>query len=91
MLLTLLITLTIFAYQEYASDVRDTITNSHIDAVFRAQNDNARGGNAQPIVHQDGTYSVGFNRVLHDNATVKDCLLWVVTRANGTIQQSPMC
>ena len=90
-LLTLLITLAIFSYQEYASDIRDRITNSHIDAVFRAQNDNAHGGNAQPIVHQDGTYGVGFSPALHDNVTVTDCVSWVVTRVNGTVQQSPPC
>jgi hypothetical protein len=90
-LLMLLITLTIFSYQEYGSDVRDRITNSHIDAASRADYDNDHGGNAQVIVHQDGTYGVGFGRSAQVNITLRDCASWVVTRVNGTVQQSPPC
>jgi len=91
-LLLLLITLAIFSYQEYASDIRDRITNSHIDAAYRAQYDNEHGGNAQPILHQDGTYGVGFSRAPQDTVTVKACVSWVITRANGTIETSgPSC
>lgn len=89
--LMLLMTLAIFAYQEYRSENRDRITNSHIDASFRALRDIAHGGDAQPIVHQDGTYGVGFDRALHDSGTLRDCLSWVVTRANGTVEHSPPC
>jgi hypothetical protein len=91
-ILTLLITLALFSYQEYTSDIRDKITNSHIDAAYRADYDNDHGGNAQPIVHSDGTYGVGFDRTPHLNITFTDCASWVVTRANGTIQTSgPSC
>jgi hypothetical protein len=90
-LVSMIVTFSLFAVAYHQGVISERNIESQNDAHFRAQQYNSQGGNAQPFRNPDGTYSDQFPVSLHDTATSKDCLSYVLVKANGTVISSPPC
>ena len=66
---------------------------SQIDVIYKAIQENMRGGHAEPRPLPDGSYSVARAvTVVPDSLSVIDCVQVIVRKANGTIISSgPLC
>lgn len=90
-LIAMIVTFLLFAVAYHQGAVSERNIESQNDANFRALRYISQGGNAQPVKNPDGTYSDQFSASLHDSATGKDCLSYVLIKANGTVITSPPC
>jgi len=87
------LTYLIFIYQEQQNYCDRNTLETQNDANYRAFVDRLLGEVADPIKIQNCMYAVQFQRNLSENITVRACVWYVITRANGTVEapSHPSC
>jgi plasmid maintenance system killer protein len=84
-IISLILTIGFFVYQNQAADQAQRVLQSEIDAAFRAMNAIQHGGNAQIFQQPNGQYSVALNQNFHVNLNFSVILSVAITCRNGIV------
>lgn len=92
-LIALPLTVIMFVYQNQQSMCDRSLQESQNDANYRALVYRTNGGTVNPVKIQDCSYADQFQANLADSAHGTACVVVIVTRANGTVEDPshPSC